>query len=70
MSTMSAELPSDPKAVKKMEKVITKEAQADEKDYKRALKELKSSEKSEAKASKVSRFGSCKGSINSRQGCW
>lgn len=52
MSTMS--LPSDPKAVKKMETAIAKEAQADEKDYKRALKELKGNEKSEAKAAKVS----------------
>jgi hypothetical protein len=66
---MSAELPADPKTVKRMEKVMTKEAQADEKDYKRALKELRSGEKSEAQASKVSRHGSCQGSINTRQGC-
>lgn len=67
---MSAELPADPKAVKKIEKAITKEAQTDEKDYKHALKELRHTEKSEAKASKVSWFGSCQGSsVDSRQGC-
>lgn len=66
---MSAELPADPKAVKKTEKVIAKEAQADEKDYKRALKELRRTEKAEAQASKVSQPGSCQGSINTRQGC-
>lgn len=53
MST-SAELPADPKAIKKMEKDMAKEAKADEKDYQGALKELKRTEKSEAKASKVS----------------
>lgn len=57
-SAMSAELPTDPKAIKKMEKAIAKEAQADEKEYQGALKELKHTEKSEAKASKVSRLGS------------
>lgn len=51
---MSTELPPDPKVVKQMKKAITKEAQADEKDYQRALKELKRSEKSESGASKVS----------------
>jgi hypothetical protein len=61
---MSAELPTDPKAVKKMEKAVAKEAQADEKDYQRSLKELKRTEKSEAEASKVSRFWSCQDSIN------
>ncbi|KAF8558962.1 hypothetical protein OG21DRAFT_1503407, partial [Imleria badia] len=50
---MSAELPTDPKAVKKMEKAVAKEAQADEKDYQRSLKELKRTEKSEAEASKA-----------------
>lgn len=63
-STMSAELPTDPKAVKKIEKVIAKEAGADEKDYKHALKELRRTEKSDAKASKVSRFGSHQGWIH------
>lgn len=51
---MSAELPADPKAIKNIEKSITKEARADEKDYKLALKELRRTEKLEAKASKVS----------------
>ncbi|KAH0839620.1 hypothetical protein J3R83DRAFT_536 [Lanmaoa asiatica] len=50
---MSAELPSDPKAVKKMEKTIAKEAQTDEKDYEHVLKELKRTEKSEVKASRI-----------------
>ncbi|KAN0097772.1 hypothetical protein V8E55_002218 [Tylopilus felleus] len=50
---MNAELPTDPKAIKKMEKAITKESQTDEKDYKRTLKELKRTEKSEAEAAKA-----------------
>ncbi|KAF8554514.1 hypothetical protein OG21DRAFT_1412470 [Imleria badia] len=50
---MSAELPTDPKAVKKMEKAVAKEAQADEMDYQRTLKELKRTEKSEVEASKA-----------------
>ncbi|KAG9317164.1 hypothetical protein JVU11DRAFT_1356 [Chiua virens] len=50
---MSADLPTDPNAIKKMEKAMAKEAKADEKDYKRILKQLKHSEQSEAKASKA-----------------
>ncbi|KIJ70433.1 hypothetical protein HYDPIDRAFT_23539 [Hydnomerulius pinastri MD-312] len=50
---MSAELPADPKALKKMEKDIAKESKADDKGYRNTLKELKGSEKSETKASKA-----------------
>ncbi|KIJ19878.1 hypothetical protein PAXINDRAFT_107381 [Paxillus involutus ATCC 200175] len=50
---MSTELPTDPKAVRKMEKDIAKESKIDDKGYKNVLKELSSIEKSEAKASKA-----------------
>ncbi|KIK99691.1 hypothetical protein PAXRUDRAFT_822460 [Paxillus rubicundulus Ve08.2h10] len=50
---MSAEFPTDPKAITKMEKDIAKESKIDDTGYKNALKELSSIEKSEAKASKA-----------------
>jgi predicted transcriptional regulator len=63
-SNMNPEFPADPKAIKKVETAITKEARADEKDYQRALKELKQSEKSEAKTVKVRpSFGSYEDSV-------
>lgn len=61
MSTTSVDLPVDPKAIRRMEKDIEKEAKADEKDCQQALKELQRTEKSEAKASKVSRSESLQG---------
>ncbi|KAF9224319.1 hypothetical protein BS17DRAFT_779632 [Gyrodon lividus] len=50
---MSAELPTDSKAIRKMENDIAKESKTDDKGYKNALKDLKSTENSEAKASKA-----------------
>jgi hypothetical protein len=50
---MSAIPPTDPSALKKIEKTIEKEAKAEEKHVQQVLKDLHSTEKADAKATKA-----------------